>query len=262
MLAVALIGCVGEEPFDPTPCAPAEVFRITGIELPTNNTRARELGFDLVPDDRKPAQPDNHLGMVAATLQSSLGPPLDLSASATAHVGDDVGWQLALRRCPGDQVVVAVGAPATMTADDVQMIGASIDGRIEARGQGGEVPMAALFDPLGQAGPGWQPSLVTMTRFADPGAGAQLIAQLGFATPAAPTAEAIIAAMTPYLAALAVDQPWLLEYLDPDRDGVITEAEVADSSLAAALFAADLRIDSDRANALSLGLQVTATRVP
>lgn len=234
-------------------CGSAEIYRIDRVEIPVNQTGAYGMALDVDRD----GQVDNRIGSVAATLTGFFDPPFELAAPATRRLETDVSWKLALRRCAGDHVAIALGRElgATHVVGDVR------GGAIRARGKAGEAPISALFDPLGTtADPGWLASAATALELSE-GGGDRLEGVIVVAPRAEPALSAIARPMTAFLRERVATEPYLLETFDSDRDGEITQAEVEAATITRALLAPDLHLGAaGDVPALSYGLRIRATR--
>lgn len=243
-------GCAADEaPVDPATCGATELYRIDRVQLPANNAETRTLARDLNRD----GTPDNQLGMVTSTLQTQFG--IDFSATAAARLGQDVTWNLGLRRCPGGEVLVALTGDGS--ADELQTIGEEIDGVIIATGADTAVPLSTFFDPLGTyPEAGWLRGLRSHLelRVSADGSRADAIVAMGLESDA--VLDAAARPMTPFLD--GYDQPSpSLEHFDPDGDGVITLEEVKAASFTRAVLAGDLRIDGTLATSIGFGISAT-----
>lgn len=239
-------GCASEDDaIDPAACDAAVAYRVTQVQWPANHEQARTVGFDLDAN----GVVDNQLGTLVVSLDSYFVDPFDLSGSATAQMTGRVTWDLAVQQCPSDRALVTIGGGEPIA-------GTSIDGVISARGAGGEVPLAALFDPTGSvADPGWRASKASALRLAE--IGDQLVGDVGMAPAQDDVTSAVVAAMTAFIDSRTQEQPELLEVFDKDGDGTISYTEISESSLAKSLLAADL-VDLD---ATSMAVAIVATRL-
>ncbi len=263
--ALAMLGCVAEDSIDIDTCGPPEVYRIDTLQVPANNTEAHDLAFDLNGDEAV----DNQVGMVMGALHNYFDQPFDLGASANQHLNADVTWTIGLRRCAGDHVLVSIVNMGFQEGGDPgaahELVGRITGGQIRASGEGGELPMSALFDPPGTfADAGWLTSELSVIRFADPGATDRIDGRVGLAPFAVDAVDAIARPMLPFIQTRAKNNPTLVSVFDVNKDGEITLEEVKAANLTQSLLYPDLRVGSDRSEptALSLGLGFSATRVP
>lgn len=242
-------------PIELAACDDAEVFRVSRVELPRNNSEARDVAHDLNNDKTV----DNQLGMVIGTLSGFFANDFDFTAKANAHLADGVDWRLAVRRCPNDRFVVAMtegGRELGHLEDDLRF------DPILARGQrGAEVPLAIMFDGLGAASdPGWTLAEHAIIELPDPVGRNEITATITSALDATIAANVIIDVMTPVLDELLTGGP--RESYDENRDGRITREEVANESLTKSLLAGDLELTRDPYRlGISFGLRVHATRL-
>jgi hypothetical protein len=245
VVAATVAGCATEDEIDPSACDAPVAYRVTQVQWPADHEQARTIGFDL--DDNGVV--DNQLGTLAVSLDNYFVDPFDLSGSATAQMTGRVTWDLAVQQCPRERVRVTIdgGEP---------LAGTSIDGVISARGAGGELPLAALFDPTGSvADAGWRASLASELRLAT--IGDQLVGDVGMAPAQADVTSAVVAAMTAFIDSRKQAQPELLDVFDKDGDGTISYTEISESTLAKSLLAADL-VDL---GATSMAVAIVATRL-
>jgi len=238
-------GCAADDDIDPSACDAPVAYRVTEVRWPADHEQAQTIGFDLDGN----GVIDNQLGTLAVSLDNYFVDPFDLSGSATAQMTGRVAWDLAVQQCPSDRVLVTIGGGEPLA-------GTSIDGVINARGAGGELPLAALSDPTGSvADAGWRASRASELRLA--AIGDQLVGDVGMAPAQDDVSSAVVAAMTAFIDGRVQDQPELLEVFDKDGDGTISYTEIRESTLAKSLLAADL-IDL---NATSMAVAIVATRL-
>jgi hypothetical protein len=243
--ATLVAGCATDDEIDPSACDAPVLYRVNQVQWPANHEQARTIGFDLDGN----GVVDNQLGTLAVSLDNYFVEPFDLSGSATAQMVDRVAWDLAVQQCPSDRVLVTINGGEPIA-------GRSIDGVIDARGAGGEVPLAALADPTGSvADPGWRASKASALRLV--ASGDQLVGDVGMAPAQDDVSSAVVAAMTAFVDGRVEEQPELLEVLDTNGDGTISYTEISESTLVKSLLAPDL-VDLD---ATSMAVAIVATRL-
>ncbi len=248
-LLAALVGCAdpADPAIDPATCEVTRVFHIDAADLPRTATEARAVAHDLDANHTF----DNQLGMVTSTLRGLFAEvPLDLSATATAHLTSDTDWQIAVANCPHEQRLIALTSGEEALVPEIA--GTVIEGTIHADGQTAQVPVTALFDGLGTTEPVFVDASRVMIEMADP-TGDELDATIGLAIGGAD--RQVIHALTPFLSA---HLDFGRDTFDLDHDGAISEAEVAANTYAQALLGPDVEIAG--VPALSFGLRVHATR--
>lgn len=254
LLAITASGCTAEGPIDLAACDAPEIYRIDRVELPHRNEAAVALGFDLNED--KVA--DNQLGFVLGAAAGLLR-PFEVTAVTSERLAGEVAWKLAVRSCGEDRTAVSFGRADRI--EEVQLVGPSSAVPLAARGGGGELPLSLMFDAAAAvADPGWLPGGVDAIELERSADGARISGKLGIALDAAAVVGVVVPPLTRYFEAHPDQPTYVVERLDLDRDGRITEGELRSSPLIQSLFAPDLAA-GDRA-ALSLGLGLSAVREP
>jgi len=244
VVAAALVtGCASDDTIDPATCDAPERYRVNEVRWPADHEQARALGFDLNGDDTV----DNQLGTLVVSLDNYFVDPFDLSDAATHHMVS-VAWDLEVQRCAGERARVTIGGGEPL-------VGTVADGVYTARGDAGELPVAALFAPTDElVDAGWRTSARSAVRLAV--IGDQLVGDVGMAPAQADVSSAVVAAMTAFIDSRKQLQPELLEVFDRDGDGTIVENEVSENTLTRSMLAPDLADVS----ALSMGFAIVATR--
>lgn len=201
LVLVAVAGCAT----DPDePLCEARALRVDSIRVPTNNTLARELGFDLDGDEAI----DNNAGMVTGTLYAMV-PNFDLETPASARLADDVVWTIEVETCD----------------DGTSRV-------VEPR-----MPISTVFDPSGTfASTGFVDatrSAVALSQRAD----GTWDGKIGMAFAPDALIDATIAPLAPYFD----EHQLFMEYLDKSpKDGRITVEEMRKASVVKTLLAPDL----------------------
>jgi hypothetical protein len=239
-----------DPPLDLATCDEPETYRIARVELPLSGIAAQAMGRDFNGD----GTPDNNLGKVAGVLVTLFGDAIDLEGHARAHLEADVDWRIVLRGCADQRTAIA------LTAGDAEPIDylVSNSGDKLARGAGAELPLAALFDGLGELpDPGWLPAATAIVevpaRSAD-----ELTIDLAVAVDHAVAFEIVVDVITPFLDLHMVDYR---DALDANGDGQLTRDEVAAAPVVQSLITADLDLTTSNPK-LSYGLRAHATRLP
>ena len=230
--------------FDPARCDAPRTYQIDQVKLPRNSSDLTALALDLDGNGLR----DNALGQTSATLIRMFEQvPLDLDARAAEHLATDTAWRISIADCGGATRALAIGH------DLLDTEGALVDGRIEATGSSGFVPLVALFDGTGDASSLMVPAEQTAVSATEDGD--ELTATIGFAISGELASPLVIHGMTPFL-----DQHLDLgrAELDANGDGAITEAEVASNPFAHSLLGTDLVVD--QIEAISLGIRIHGRR--
>ena len=230
--------------FDPARCDAPRTYQIDQVKLPGNSSDLSALALDLDGNGLR----DNALGQTSATLIRMFEKvPLDLDARAAEHLATDTAWRISIADCGGDTRALAIGH------DLLDTEGTLVDGRIEATGSSGFVPLVALFDGTGEASSLMVPTEQTAVSASEDGD--ELTATIGFAISGALASPLVVHGMTPFL-----DQ-----HLDTGRaevdangDGTLTEVEVANNSFTRSLLGTDLVVD--QIEAISLGIRIHGRR--
>jgi hypothetical protein len=181
---------------------------------------------------------------------------LDAGAAANDRLAGEVSWDLALRTC-GDRAVISLGRAESL--DEIQLVGGAGPGMLSAHGAGGELPLSLMFDPdTAVADPGWLPGVAAAIELERSADGARLSAKLGIALDNAAVFDALVPPVARFFEAHGVGEPVVMQHLDRDHDGRITEEELRASTIVQSLLAPDLRVDG--APAISLGLGLSGAR--
>jgi len=247
VLLLGLIGCATDEPMlDPATCDGSRVFQLDAVELPNHTVGVRELAVDL--DDN--GIRDNWLGAVASSIQSMpFDHPLDLSATATAHLNTDTDWRISIAECPDDQRLISLSAGDEPLVSDV--VGRVFEGTLRATGQVGRVPITTLFDGTGMVVPSFLDTARLEIEMAEPTD--ELSARLVLAV--RDIEAPVVHALTPFLDA-NLGEDLSRDSFDLDGDGTLSEAEIAAHPFTRSLLTPDLQLSGP---AYSLGLQVHGT---
>ncbi|HWU90817.1 MAG TPA: hypothetical protein VN253_26305, partial [Kofleriaceae bacterium] len=126
---------------------------------------------------------------------------------------------------------------------------------------GGELPLSLMFDPdAAVPDPGWLPGVAAAIELERSADGARITAKLGVALDAAAVFDVVVPPLARFFDAHWDEQLYVVEHLDSDHDGRISEPEVRASTVLRSLLAPDLQLGGT--SVLSLGVGLSGARVP
>ena len=215
-------------------CGDPVTYRVDHVDLPESGASPGLFGADLDGDGIN----DDAYGALLSAIQSGNPDIPPMSALASARLGADVTWEVAVSPCDDGTQHVEVGNS----------------------GGGDAVPLTILVDPTGAFAPVvWSrvdPLIAKVGRADD-----VFDAVLGFALPMPEDAAPLVTPYAAYLTdELAAGTSPFAKLLDTNHDGVVTPDEVLAYSLAQLWLEPDITIDGK--SYLSAGLHLHATRVP
>jgi hypothetical protein len=265
---LGLVACALDT--DPPPVVPpapiVQHYRIDAIDLPANMDQARAFGFDLDAN----ADRDNQLGAAYATVLA-VDSYYQVETPCAQRLSTDVAWLLSIYDSGVNGGAVRLGRGAVIDGELVPLdevlpaVGRGLDPGDVLTGGNALFPLGAISDGLGDAEPGWVDTElphITVEAFDANSA----VVRIGVALARPDVDRLVVANLARFFTEAIQDgrSEYARDYMDADRDGVITDAEVRNDLLVRGLLAPDLYPDGTGAlsiESLSLGVRLIASRL-